>query len=192
MIQNDDKIVSLDVIEETFICDLDACKGICCVDGDSGAPVEQSEIKQIEEAFDKIKKYLPEENLQEIEKQGLIEVDIDGDYVTPCINGGECVYLAKENEIYKCVFEIAYRKGEIDFLKPISCHLYPIRLSKYDKFTAVNYEKRDICKVGRILGKKNNVKLYEFLKEPITRAFGEKWYSEFDFVAKTYLEQNNK
>ncbi len=189
MIQIDDKIVSLDVIEETFVCDLNACKGICCVDGDAGAPVEQSEIKQIEEAFDKVKKYLSEKKLKEIEKQGLVEKDVDGDYVTPCVDGGECVYLTKENEIFKCVFEIAYRKGEIDFLKPISCHLYPIRLSKYDNFIAVNYEKRDICEVGRILGKKNNVKVYEFLKEPITRAFGEKWYSEFDFVAKKYTEQ---
>ncbi|MBN2663776.1 MAG: DUF3109 family protein [Bacteroidales bacterium] len=189
MIQIEDKIISLDLIEECFICDLSACKGICCVDGDSGAPLQIEEVEQIEQSFEKIKKYLSEESLAEIEKQGLFEVDEDGDNVTPCINGGECVYLTKEEGIFKCVFEIAYRKGEIDFIKPISCHLYPIRTVKYLDFTAVNYEQRDICKAARILGKKENIKVYEFLQEPIIRAYGKDWYNQLDITAKIYETQ---
>ncbi len=183
MVQIGDKIVSFDVIQECFICDLDACKGVCCIDGDSGAPLTEDEMNSIESSFDVVKKYLSEKNLKEIEKQGLYEIDDDGDYVTPCINGGECVYLVDDNGINKCAFEIAYRKGEIDFIKPISCHLYPIRLGKYSTFTAVNYQKRNICAAGRVFGKKENVKLYQFLKEPLIRAFGSDWYEQLDYAA---------
>ena len=185
MLQIDDKIVSFDVIEECFLCDLEACKGICCVDGDAGAPLEKDELKKIKSNFKKIKKYLPEKNLKEIKKKGLYEVDEDGDYVTPCLETGECVFLTKDEKgIYKCAFEIAYRKSEIDFIKPISCHLYPIRISEYDNFTAVNYEQRNICQAGRILGKKENLKVYQFLKEPLIRAYGEEFYEKLDYAAK--------
>lgn len=187
MLQLEDKIISLDVIEKNFICDLDKCKGICCVDGDSGAPLEQKELKIIEKNFEKIKKYLPEKNLQEIEKQGLYIIDQDGDYVTPCLESGECVYTVQdESGIYKCAFEIAYRNSEINFPKPLSCHLYPIRVTNYDDFTAINYQQRDICKAARILGDKQNVKVYEFLKEPLIRAYGEEWFSLLDYAAKNY------
>ena len=187
MIQIDDKIVSFDVLEEFFLCDLKACKGVCCVDGDAGAPIEKSELIQIEDSFPFIKKYLSENSLEEIKKQGLFEVNSDGDFVTPCINGGECVYLFKDkDDIFKCAFEIANDKGEIDFQKPISCHLYPIRLSKYEKFTAVNYEERNICSAGRILGKKENLKVYRFLREPLIRALGKEWFDKLDYAAKNY------
>ncbi len=187
MIQIQDKIVSFDVLEEYFICDLDACKGICCVEGDSGAPLEEAELLLIEDSFPKIKKYLSQESLNEIAEHGLYELDDDDDFVTPCINGGECVYLIKDEQgIYKCAFELAYENKEIDFLKPISCHLYPIRLSKYDNFTAVNYEQRNICSAACILGKRENVKVYEFLKSPLTRAFGKQWYEQLDYAAKNY------
>jgi len=189
MIQIDDKIISLDLLDEYFQCDLSACKGICCVDGDSGAPLKENEIEQIEQNFNIVKKYLSKEELDEIKKQGLYEIDEDGDAVTPCINGGKCVYLTKKDGIYMCVFEIAYRKGEIDFLKPISCHLYPIRVTKYMDFTAVNYEQRDICNAARILGKNNNVKVYEFLKEPIIRSYGKDWYNQLDVASKLYETQ---
>lgn len=189
MLQIEDKVISLDLFDEYFLCDLNACKGICCVDGDSGAPLETDEIEQIEQSFDIVKKYLSQESLDEIEKQGLFEIDEDGDHVTPCINGGECVYLTKEDDIFKCAFEIAYNKGEIDFWKPISCHLYPIRSTTYLDFTAVNYQKRDICSAARILGKKENVKVYQFLKEPIIRAYGKDWYNQLDIAAKIYETQ---
>jgi hypothetical protein len=187
MLQIEDKIVSFDVLEKKFVCNLTVCKGICCVDGDAGAPLEKEELKLIKKYFKKIKKYLPQKNLEEIERQGLYIIDEDGDYVTPCIDGKECVYVVKDEKgIYKCAFEIAFRKGEINFIKPISCHLYPIRLSKFENFTGVNYEERNICAAARILGNKNNVKVYEFLKEPLTRAFGEDWYEQLDYAAKNY------
>lgn len=187
MLQLEDKIISLDVIEKKFICDLNVCKGICCVDGDSGAPLEERELKLVEENFEIIKKYLPEKNLKEIEYQGFYIIDEDGDYVTPCLDSGECAYVVLEDSgIYKCAFEIAYRKGEINFPKPISCHLYPIRVTMYDDFTAINYQERNICKAASILGEKENVKLYEFLKEPLIRAYGEKWFSLLDYAAKNY------
>lgn len=187
MLQIEDKIVSFDVLEEFFLCDLEACKGICCVDGDAGAPLNRDELLLIEDAYPIIKKYLSEESLNEIENQGLFEIDEDGDFVTPCINKNECVYLIKEqNGIFKCAFEIAYRNGEINFQKPLSCHLYPIRINKYENFIAVNYEQRKICSAAKILGKKENLKVYQFLKEPLTRAFGEEWYKKLDFAAKNY------
>ncbi len=187
MLDIDNKIISLDLLTENFVCDLQACKGICCVEGDAGAPLTIAEIDLIEENFEKIKKYLPEKNLKIIEEIGLYEVDEEGDYVTTCLDTGECVFLTKdENNIYKCAFEIAFNKNEIDFWKPVSCHLYPVRITEYENFTAVNYEKRDICKAGRILGKQKNIKLYEFLKEPLIRKFGEEWYKKLVFAAKNF------
>lgn len=183
MIQINDKIISSDIFFENFACNLAICHGICCVDGDSGAPLENKEIKIIEEIFDKIKKYLPTKNLQEIQKKGLFEIDSDGDCVTPCINNNECVYLLKENNIHLCAFEKAFRKNEINFIKPISCHLYPIKLTEYKDFTAVNYQKRKICKSGQILGKSKNIKIFEFLEEPLIRKFGNDWYKQLKIAA---------
>jgi hypothetical protein len=187
MLDIDNKIFSLDIISEKFECNLAVCKGVCCIDGDAGAPLTIEEIDVIEEIFDKIKKYLPEKNLKKIEKVGLFEVDTEGDYVTTCLDSGECVFLTKdEQNIYKCAFEIAFLKDEIDFWKPISCHLYPIRITEYENFTAINYEKRNICKSGRKLGKKNGTKLYEFLKAPLIRKFGEELYNKLDFAARNF------
>ncbi|MBN2893236.1 MAG: DUF3109 family protein [Bacteroidales bacterium] len=188
MLQIDDKIVSFDVVEEYFLCDLNACQGICCVDGDSGASLKKDELRIIKKVFPKIKKYLSEKHLQEIEKVGLYVKDIEGDMVTPCLETGECVFLTydENDEIYKCAFEIAYEKGEIDFWKPISCHLYPIRLSKFKTFTAVNYQTRNICAAGRFLGNKEKLKVYEFLKAPLIREFGEEWFEKLDYAAKNY------
>ncbi len=185
MLQIDDKIVSFDVINEYFCCNLSECKGICCVQGDAGAPLKNDELILIEDNFEKVKKYLPEKNIKEIEKQGLFYKDKDGEFITPCLDSGDCVYLAKDEQgIYKCVFEIAYLKGEIDFWKPVSCHLYPIRITKYKTFTAVNYQTRDICAAGRFLGHQKKIKLYEFLKAPLIREFGEEWFEKLDYAAK--------
>ena len=189
MLQIDDKIVSFDVVDDFFLCDLNKCQGICCVDGDAGAPLKHDELIIIEKVFGKIKKYLPEKHLKVIEEQGLYVKDKnDGDFLTPCLKTGECAYLTydESDEIYKCAFEIAYEKGEIDFWKPISCHLYPIRLSKFNTFIAVNYEQRNICSAGRVLGKQKNIKVYEFLKSSLIREFGEEWYEKLDYAAKNY------
>lgn len=188
MLQIDDKILSFDVVEEYFICDLNSCQGICCIDGDSGAPLKNGELRKIKKSFEKIKKYLSKKHLNEIEKVGLYIKDKDGEFITPCLSSGHCVYLSfdKKDEIHKCAFEIAYEKGEIDFKKPISCHLYPIRATVYDTFTALNYQTRNICAAARFLGHKNKVKVYEFLKEPLIRAYGKAWYEKLDYAAKNY------
>ena len=185
MLEIEDKIVSFDLIKEFFACNLNACSGICCVDGDAGAPLTEDELLLIEDNYKKTKKYLPENQIKHIEKNGLYELDPDGDFVTTCLDSGECVFVTQDDGgIYKCAFEIAYRKGEIDFIKPVSCHLYPVRVKKYEKFTAVNYEQRNICQAGRMFGKKQNVKLYEFLREPLERAFGKEWFEMLDYAAK--------
>ncbi len=188
MLQIDDKIVSFDVIEEYFLCDLSACQGICCVDGDSGAPLKHSELRQVKKCYPKIKKLLPKENIEKIEQNGHYLQDSDGDFVTPCMKSGDCVYLYfdPKDDIYKCGFEVAHAKNEIKFKKPISCHLYPIRLTQYESFIAVNYQKRNICSAARILGKQKKVKVYEFLKEPLIKEFGEEWYEKLDYAAKNY------
>jgi len=186
MIQIDDKIVSFDLIEEYFFFFFFACKGVCCVEGDAGAPLKNSELKEIENNFEAIKKYLPEKNLKEIQKQGLYYKDNDGDNVTPCIDNKDCVFLTKIDGIYLCAYEIAFLKKEINFWKPLSCHLYPILITKYKDFTAVNYQKRELCRMGRVLGYEKKIKVYEFLKAPLIRAFGEEWFEKLDYAAKNY------
>ncbi len=188
MLQINDKIVSLDLINEYFSCNLNVCKGACCIEGDAGAPLADSELDIISEVYQIIKKYLPDKNIKTIEQKGKYIIDEDGDYVTPCVNGNECVYLIRNN---LCAFEIAYLNSEIDFIKPISCHLYPVRLTKYENFTAVNYQERNICKSGKILGKKKNIKLFEYLKIPLIRAFGKAWFEKLDFAASKFKKLNN-
>ncbi len=184
MLQIDDYLISFDVIEEYFACDLDKCFGLCCYEGESGAPLLKSEIAIIENVFEKIKKNLPDTSLDVIRKVGFFEVDAEGDFVTPCVNGKECVYAVKDGKTYKCAFEIAYEKGEIDFKKPVSCHLFPVRVKKYVDFTAVNLVKVGICKAGFIKGKLQKIKAYEFLKEAIIRYFGKEFYEKLDYAAK--------
>ena len=171
MLQIGDTIISMDVIESQFICDLCKCKGQCCVDGDAGAPLE-------EEEYDKINEILP-----------IIWDDYDGELVTSIIKGKECVFTYfDENGVCKCVLDTAYRDGRISFPKPISCHLYPIRLQKYKDFTAVNYHNWSVCNPAVKLGKKEGVALYKFLKEPLIRKFGEEWYMEVCEAAKMIEE----
>ncbi len=187
MIQIDDKIISFDVIEEFFKCDLPKCKGICCYEGKSGAPLEKNEIEKIKKIYPKIKKYLPLKNIAIIEKKGFHEIDDEGDTVTTLVDGKECVFAYQENGIFKCAFETAYLNNETDFKKPISCHLFPIRIKKYDNFIAVNLIKAKICSPAFFRGKKEKIKAYEFLKEPLIRAFGKDFFYKLDYAAK-YLK----
>jgi len=191
MLDIDNKILSFDLFEKNFVCDIESCLGECCIDGDSGAPLEDTEIDEVKKAFPIIKKYLSKKYLQIIENEGLYIVDEDGDNVTPCYQNNECAYTVFENGIAKCAFEIAYEKGEIEFKKPISCHLYPIRITEYEKFDAINYEKRKICKAGRICGTKLQIPVYQFLKEPLIRKYGEDWYAKVEIAAKE-LKKNNE
>lgn len=190
MLQIEDTIISLDVIESQFICDLDKCKGQCCVDGDAGAPLEKEENDQINEILPVIWDELSSEAQALIEKQGISYQDYDGELVTSIIKGKECVFTYfDEDGVCKCVIENAYREGRIAVQKPISCHLYPIRLQKYRDFTAVNYHRWSVCKPAVNLGQSEGVRLYQFLKEPLIRKFGEKWYESLEEGVKA-IEEN--
>lgn len=193
MIQIDDTLISLDIIEKTFICDLAQCKGACCVEGDSGAPLEANEFQIIKKILPEIWNDLSPEAQAVIEKQGIGYIDSDGEVVTSLVDGRDCVFtFYDEKGICKCAIEKAYREGRINFLKPVSCHLYPIRVAKYKTFSAVNYNKWKICKPAEILGKKEGLPLYKFLKEPLIRKFGDKWYTELDKVAQEWEKQQKE
>ena len=179
MIQIDDKIISFDVFEKQFVCDLSACKGECCVEGDAGAPLKNKELDILRHIYDEVKPYMRDEGIAEIEKQGFFVSDGDGDNTTPLVNNKECAFVAfDENEIAKCTIEQAYNDGKIDFKKPISCHLFPIRIKQYLDFDAINYEEIKICKPACDCGEKLQVPLYCFLKEPLIRLYGEEWYGK--------------
>ena len=168
MIQIEDVVVSFDVLREKFLCNLDACKGDCCIEGDAGAPEELS----------------PEARAV-IEKQGVVYTDQEGDLVTSIVNNKDCVFTCyDEKGCCYCAIEKAYRDGKTDFYKPVSCHLYPIRIGDYGPYKAVNYHRWDVCKAAVLLGKKENVAVYQFLKEPLIRKFGEKWYQELEVAVK--------
>ncbi len=185
MLQIDDTIVSLDLFNESFVCDLDSCQGICCIEGDAGAPLEDEEIDILENLIPVIWNDLSEESKKVIDKQGVFYIDEDGEPVTSIVNGRECVFTyTDENKICKCAIEKAYREGKIDFYKPISCHLYPVRIQKYKDFWAVNYHRWAICHCARELGHKLKVPVYQFLKEPLIRKFGEDWYAQMEIADK--------
>lgn len=179
MIQIQDTILTDDIFEQHFICDLCKCKGQCCVDGESGAPLTQEEHENILRILPEIWADLSPKAQDLINKQGISYVDYDGELVTSIINGEECVFTFFDADgVCKCAIDRAYREGRIDVQKPISCHLYPIRLQEFADFTAVNYHRWSVCKPAVALGKKEGVPLYQFLKEPLIRKFGQEWYTE--------------
>ena len=178
MIQVDDKIISLDVFEKHFVCDLNACKGACCVEGDSGAPLLKGEEKILDDIYEKVKPYMRAEGITEIENQGVAVYDADGDLTTPLVNNRECAFVIDEKGISKCSIEKAYYDGTVDFKKPISCHLFPIRIKEYRDFDTVNYEEIKICKPACECGSELEVPVYAFLKEPLIRKYGESWYKD--------------
>lgn len=193
MIQIDDAIVALDIVEENFICDISTCLGECCVEGESGAPLEKKEVAILEEILSHVWDDLSPEAQDVIKKQGVAYQDRDGDMVTSIVNGKDCVFTYyDEKKICKCAIEKAYREGRIDFYKPISCHLYPIRLEEYKDFTAVNYHRWRICKCAVALGNKEGVRIYQFLKEPLIRKFGEAWYNELCIAADQYQQMKKE
>jgi len=190
MIQIENTIISLDIFENHFLCSLSECKGACCVEGDSGAPLTKEEAIQIETYYPYFKAYISRKNRLEVEAQGTSVIDSDGDLVTPLLNKRECVYtFTDENGITKCAIEKAFLNGEIPFRKPVSCHLFPIRITEYSDFDALNYQELAICKPGRKCGAKNKLPLYQFLKEPLIRKYGEEWYKEVEIAAE-YLKNN--
>lgn len=185
----EDKLVSEEILDVEFVCDLNACKGACCVQGDSGAPLSEEEANLLEDEIDYIRPYLSETGSASIEEQGVFVVDEDGDLVTPLIEGKECAYTVfdeKGNAL--CGIEKAWKAGKTNFRKPISCHLYPIRVAELKEYTALNYHKWQICEPACKCGTKLKVPVYVFLKEALVRAYGEAWYKELDIAAKAWLE----
>lgn len=185
MIIIDDKYISDEVVEEQFVCNLNACKGACCVAGDCGAPLNKQELKTLKKIYPAVKPYLRAEGIAEIEKTGYHTIDNEYGYVTPIVNGGICAYATvDENGITGCGIEKAYNDGKVDFKKPISCHLYPIRIKKYETWEAVNYDRWDICKAACKNGKALKVPVYRFLRDAIIRAYGTEFYEVLDKIAK--------
>ena len=179
MIKVGEVLVSDDIKSVEFVCHLEKCKGACCVEGDLGAPLEMDELQVMKDIQSQVKPYLTDEGREAIEAQGPYIFDDDGDYSTPTVKGRECAYSHYDKQgVLKCGIEQAYLDGKIGFRKPISCHLYPIRITKKKEFEAVNYHKWSICSAACSYGKSLRVPLYKFLKDPLVRKYGEKWYSE--------------
>lgn len=193
MIQIDDKLISEDLFSEEFVCNLAKCKGICCVEGDAGAPLDEDETKILDEIYPKIKSYLRPEGIQAIEEQGTYTLDFEGDLVTPLVNNAECAYVIFDEKGYtKCAIEKAYEDGVINWQKPISCHLYPIRITEYSNFSAINYHEWDICSDACTLGKELGVKVYQFLKKPLIRKYGEEFYQTLSEAAEEWEKEFGK
>lgn len=190
MIQIGDTIISMDCLNEKFCCDLDSCKGECCIEGDAGAPVMLAEIEQLEQVLPVVWKDLSASAQAVIDKQGVVYTDQDGDLVTSIVNGKNCVFTCyDEKGCCFCAIEKAFREGKTHFYKPLSCHLYPIRLKKIGDNTALNYHKWDVCKVAVYKGQAENIPVYKFLKEPLIRKFGEVWYEELEQAVSELRKQ---
>ena len=185
MIAIDSVLLSDEVVEEQFVCDLNKCKGGCCVDGDCGAPLSKDETKILKNIYPAVKPYLTPENIGEIEKQGVFTTEPEYGYVTPTVNGGICVYgITDDLGIVKCGIEKAFNEGKIDFRKPISCHLFPIRITAFPGYEAVNYEPRPtLCRPACKLGQQLKVPVYVFLKEALVRNYGTGFYETLEAVA---------
>lgn len=185
MIAINNTIVSEDLLDKKFVCDLNACKGACCVEGDSGAPLEENEAAILDEVFEEVKPYMRPEGIAAIKEQGKYVVDIDGDLVTPLIDGKECAYVYfDEKNTALCAIEKAHKEGKINFQKPISCHLYPVRITAYKEYDAVNYHAWEICKPACKCGSKLNVPVYKFVKPALIRKYGEDWYKQLELAAQ--------
>lgn len=183
MFQLKKTIVSEDIIEKDFVCNLNACKGECCIAGEAGAPLEQEEVGIMESIYDKVKPFLRPKGIAAIEAQGTSIVR-EGELETPLVNGAECAYVTfNEKGWASCGIEDAYNAGKTDWRKPISCHLYPVRIQKYSSFTAVNYHKWPICDDACTLGQELKVPVYKFTKDALVRKFGEEWYKELEETA---------
>ncbi|NMC36868.1 MAG: DUF3109 family protein [Bacteroidales bacterium] len=184
MLRIGDIIFSLDILEKRFKCDLDHCLGNCCRYGDSGAPLSDEEVSILEEIWPDLRPYLRPEGINVIENEGTSVIDFENDYVTPLIGNEECAYALLEGNIYMCGIEKAWSEGKIEFRKPVSCHLFPVRVKKFRSFTAVNYQELAICSHARECGSNEGIYVYEFLKTPLLRVFGDEVYNELCIAAR--------
>jgi hypothetical protein len=192
MIIHEPALISEDLFEKNFICNLSKCKGACCVEGDQGAPITESEINAIQENLEQIKPYLTAESLKQIERKGFWETDPEGDLVTTCLPTGECNFSIYKDGVLGCGMEQAWKDEKSTFRKPLSCHLYPIRVKHVGDYEALNYHKWDVCKPACQLGEEHQVPVYKFLKEALVRKFGEPWYHELEDIAQALGERPQK
>lgn len=181
-------LVSEELLEEFFVCDLNACKGACCIEGESGAPLEQDELLLLEDSLEAVRPYMRPEGIAVIDEQGPYTVDDDGDFVTSLVGKhGACAFVTFDKKgIAKCALEQAYNDGKTSWKKPISCHLYPVRLAKLKEYVAVNYHRWQVCEPACACGKSLKVPVYKFLKDPLTRRFGSDWYRELEEIAAVW------
>jgi len=190
MLQIQDTLVSLDLAEEFFCCDLEACKGQCCIEGDAGAPITEAERAEIERVLPVIKDDMIPQGREAVERDGVAYVDEEGDLVTTIVDGRNCAFTCyAPGGVCLCAIEKAHREGRCEFLKPVSCHLYPLRLTEYPTFTAVNYHRWKICRPAVRKGRELGIRLYQFLREPLIARFGQEWYDELVTACEAYLEQ---
>lgn len=189
MLQIGKTIVSEDIIEKDFVCNLAACKGQCCIDGDAGAPLEEKELQIMRDIYPKVKPFLRKVGIQAIEEQGVYTTDKNNESETTLIAGKDCAYVIyDEKKMALCAIEEAYNHGKITWKKPISCHLYPIRVRDYSDFSGVNYDRWDICNSACSLGKELKVPIYKFVKEALIRKFGLEWYTELENIADNHTK----
>ena len=190
MIDIENTIVSRDVISCFFVCNLSACKGACCVHGDSGAPLDKEEAEILEQVFPKLKPYLSRNGVDAIAEQGTSTIDVEKDTVTPLIAGKECAYVVFEKGIARCGIEKAYNDGVISFRKPSSCHLYPIRIKRNRTFDAVNYDRWEICEPAIENGRQLKMPLYRFVGEALINRYGRDWYKQLEVIVRDSLRED--
>ena len=187
MIQVVNTLVDEDLLTESFVCHLDKCKGACCVEGDAGAPLAKNELAVLEEIYPFVKPYMTEKGIQAVEESGTWVKDAEGDYTTPCVDTNkECAYVMWEGGVSKCAIERAYLDGKIGWKKPVSCHLYPIRITEYPEFDVLHYDRWHICHAACSFGKELKVPVFRFLKDPLIRKYGEEWYNELEEANTAY------
>lgn len=188
LIQN--TLVSLDILEKDFCCNLDVCHGCCCIEGDAGAPISDEECREVEQILPILLPDMTPEARTVVQQQGISYLDPSGERVTSIVNDKDCVFARTDHNGWcYCLIEKAFNAGKITFKKPISCHLYPVRLTQVGDKVGVEYHRWDICHCARVLGKKNHIRLYEFLKEPLIRRFGQEWYDELCLTASEWEKQ---
>lgn len=193
MLQIGNVLASLDIVQRFFCCNLDKCLGECCIEGDAGAPITTEEYDKLKEILPIVWDDLLPTAQEVIEQQGVGYVDSEGDLVTSIVDGRNCVFTCYgPNGLCQCAIEKAFREGKTDFQKPVSCHLYPARVTDYPTFSAINYHRWKICKAAETLGRQKGIRLYQFLEAPLTRRFGKDWYDEFKTACEAYIEQFEK
>jgi hypothetical protein len=181
--------VSDDLYLVRFCCNLGKCLGACCVAGDAGAPLDELEISVLEDDLDRIKPYMTDRGIQTVEENGVFDYDIHGKFVTPLVNDGECAFTNFNGGIAYCAIEQAFFDNKITFRKPVSCHLYPVRITAYQDFEAVNYHKWNICKPALKKGNREGIPLYQFLKEALVRKYGPEWYQKLEAEIRLRIDE---